>query len=83
MIFQEEINLPNLINNEFSLQFTAKPPGSIQINLNLQGDVTGDDWQRRFLAQNSVAMLEQCCSCSRQRCNNVVMLCCAKNRRCE
>ena len=39
--------------------------------------------QRRFLAQNSTAVLEQCCSCSRQRRNNVVMLCCAKNRRCE
>ena len=50
MIFHGEINLPNLINNEFNLQFTAKPPGSIQINLNLQGDVTRDDWQRRFLA---------------------------------
>ena len=81
MIFNEEINLPNLINNEFSWQFTAKPPGSIQINLNLKGDVTQDDWQRRFLVRNSIAMLEQCCSCSRQRRNNVVMLCWAKNRR--
>ena len=80
MIFHEEINLPNLINNEFSLQFTAKPPESIQISLNFKGDVTRDDSQRRFLAQNSTAMLEQCRSCSRQRRNNLVMLCCAKNR---
>ena len=79
MIFHGEINLPNHINNEFSLQFTARPPASIQINLNLKDDVTRDDWQRLFLAQNSTAMLEQCCSCSRQRRTNVVMLCCAKN----
>ena len=48
MIFHEEINLPNLINNEFSLQFTAKPPGSIQFNLNLkvmlQGRIGNDDF---------------------------------------
>ena len=31
------------------------------------GDVTRDDSQRRFLAQNIVAMLEQCC-------NNVVTI---------
>ena len=31
----------------------------------------------------SVAMLEQCCNHSKQRCNHVVMLCCAENRRCE
>ena len=83
MIFHGEINLPNHINNEFSLQFTARPPGSIQINRNLKGDVTGDDLQRRFLAQNSTAVFEQCCSCSRRRRNNVVTLCCAKNRRRE
>ena len=38
MIFRGEINLPNLINTEFSMQFTARPPGSIQVNLNLKGD---------------------------------------------
>ena len=48
-----------------------------------KSDVTRDDSQRRFLAQHCVAMLEQCYICSKQRRNNVVMLCCAKNRRCE
>ena len=28
-------------------------------------------------------MLEQCCNHSKQCCNNVATLCCAKNRRCE
>ena len=50
---------------------------------NLKGDVTQDDSQRRFLAQHSVAMLEQCCSHSKQCRNNVATLCYAKNRRCE
>ena len=49
----------------------------------LKGDVTPDDSQRRFLAQQSVAMLEQCCNYSKQCHNNVATLCCAKNRRCE
>ena len=43
---------------------------------NAKGDVTRDDSQRRFLAQHSVVMLEQCC-------NHVARLCCEKNRRCE
>ena len=42
-----------------------------------------DDLQRRFLAQHSVAMLEQCCKHSKHCRNNVATLCCAKNRRCE
>ena len=46
-------------------------------------DVTRDNSQRRFLAQHSVAMLEQCCNHSKQCRNNVATLCCAKNRRCE
>ena len=46
-------------------------------------DVTRGDSQRRFLAQHSVAMLEQCCTHSKQCCNNVATLCCAKNRRCK
>ena len=45
------------------------------------GDVTRDDAQQRFLAQHSVAMLEQCCKDSKQCCNNVAMLCWAKNHR--
>ena len=48
-----------------------------------KGGVTQDDSQRRFLAQHRVAMLEQCCNHSKQCRNNVAMLCCAKNRRCE
>ena len=42
--------------------------------------VTRDDSQRRFLAQNSAAMFEQCCNHSKQCCNNVATLCCAKNK---
>ena len=49
----------------------------------LKGDVTRDDSQRRFLAQHSVAMLEQRCDYSKQCQNNVATLCCAKTRRCE
>ena len=52
-------------------------------NNRLKGDVTRDYSQRRFLAQHSVAMLEQCCNYSKQCRNNVATLCCAKNRRCE
>ena len=48
-----------------------------------KGDLTGDDSQRRFLAQHSVAMLEQCCNHSKQCHNNVATLYCAKNGRCE
>ena len=39
--------------------------------------------QRRFLAQYTVAMLEQCCKHLKQCRNNVATLCYAKNRRCE
>ena len=46
-------------------------------------DVTRYDSQRRFLAQHSVAMLEQCCKYSKQCQNNVATLCYAKNRCCE
>ena len=48
-----------------------------------KADVIRDNSQRRFLAQHSVAMVEQCCKHSKQCRNNVVMLGCAKNRRCE
>ena len=48
-----------------------------------KGDVIRDDSQRRFLAQHSVAILAHCCNHSKQCRNNVVMLCCAKNRRFE
>ena len=42
----------------------------------IKGDGTRDDSQRRFLAQYSVAMLEQCCKHSKQCRNSVAMLCC-------
>ena len=45
-------------------------------NNRFKGDVIRDDSQLRFLAQQSVAMLEQCR-------NNVATLCGPKNRRCE
>ena len=48
-----------------------------------KGGVTRDDSRRRFLAQHSVAMLEQCCSHLKQCRDNVTTLCCAKSRRCE
>jgi len=49
----------------------------------VQANVTRDDLQRRFSAQHSVTMLEQCCDHSKQRRNNVTTLCCAKNRHCK
>ena len=45
--------------------------------------VTRDDPQGQFLAQHSIAMLEQCCNHLKQCRNNVVMLCCTKNRQWE
>ena len=43
-----------------------------------KGDVTRDYSQRRFLAQHSVAILEQCCNYSIQCRNNFAMLCALK-----
>ena len=40
--------------------------------LTLTSNVTRDDLQRRFLAQHSVAELEQCCNHSKQCCNAVL-----------
>ena len=54
-----------------------------RVERELKGDVSREDSQRRFLAQHSDAVLEQCWKHSTQYRNNVVMLCCAKNRRCE
>ena len=48
-----------------------------------QGDVTWDESQRKFWAQQIFAMLEQCCNYSEQCRNNVATLFCAKNRRWE
>ena len=46
-------------------------------------DVTRNDSQRRFLAQDNVVILEQCCNHSKQCRNNDATLGCAKNHRCE
>ena len=45
----------------------------------LQGTIR----KRRFLAQHSVAMVEQCRKHLKQCRNNIATLCCAKTRRCE
>ena len=42
--------------------------------------LTRDDSQRRFLAQNSAAVFEQCCNHTKQCRNNAATLCCAKNK---
>ena len=55
----------------------------VLVSRELKGDIRRDDSQRLFLAQHSVAMLEQCCNHSKQCRNNVATLCCAKNCRCE
>ena len=46
-------------------------------------DITRDDSQRRFLAQDSVGSLLRHCFEWLQHCSNIVTLCCAKTRRCE
>ena len=76
------------VRSEHGAQDTSIPPfsatfsGYHYIILPL-GDLTQDDSQRRFFAQHSVAMLEQCCNQSKQSRNNVEMMCCVKNRRCK
>ena len=47
---------------------------------NFQGNVTRDDLERRFSTQQRVAVLQQCGNHSKQCRNNVIKLCCAKNR---
>ena len=42
------------------------------VHCTTKGDVTRDDSRRRFFAQHSVALLEQCCNHSKQRCNTVL-----------
>ena len=51
--------------------------------MSTKGDVTQDDSQRRFLAQQNVATLLRRCFELLQHCSNIARLCCAKNRRCE
>ena len=48
-----------------------------------KGDVTRDDSQQRFLAQNGIATLLQHWVEWLQHCSNIATLCCAKDRRCE
>ena len=62
-------------SRQLLLQFTTG------ITIHDRTVVTRDDSQRRFLAQHSVAISEQCCVHSKQWLNNVATLCCAKNRR--
>ena len=59
-----------------SLSFTA-------VNRELKDDVTLDDSQQRFLAQQSVTALLWRCFEWLQHCSNIAMLCCAENRRCK
>ena len=63
--------------------FNKEPLTTVLVSFTTKGDDTWDDSQRRFLAQHSVAMLEQCCDHSKQCRNNVAKLCCVKNLRCE
>ena len=49
----------------------------------LSGVVKAVRYTGWFLAQHSVAMLEQCCHHPKQYRNNAATLCCPKNRRCE
>ena len=51
--------------------------------MSTKGDVTRDDSQRRFLAQQNVAKLLRRCFELLQNCSNIARLYCAKNRRCE
>ena len=52
-------------------QYCVTPPARAAAK-EAKGDVTRDDSQRRFLAQHTVAMLEQCCNHSKQ-CRNAVL----------
>lgn len=56
---------------------------SLTGNLSHKGHVKRDNLQRWFLAEHHTAMLEQCCSYPKQRCNNVAILCYPKNCCCE
>ena len=53
------------------------------LNARLRWCYTRADSQRQFLVQHSVAILERCCSYSKECRNNVATLCWAKNLRCE
>ena len=51
----------------------------VRFKVMLRGTIRND----YSVAQHSVAMLEQCCTYSKQCLNHVATLCCAKNRPCE
>ena len=63
-----------LLNRPIAFWTCPLPPAPSWFH---KGDVTGDDSQRRFLAQHSVGMLEQCCHRSKQCRSNVAALHCA------
>ena len=46
--------------------FIQYPDEKIYVSKQSKGDVKRDDSKRRFLAQHSIAMLEQCCNHSKQ-----------------
>ena len=70
-------------SRQLLLQFTTGITIYDIITIHDKTVVTRDDLQRRFLAQHSVAISEQCCVHSKQCLNNIATLCCAKNRRWE
>ena len=51
----------------------------VRLKVMLHGTIRND----YSVVQHSVAMLEQCCTYSKQCHNHVATLCCAKNRPCE
>ena len=63
--------------NGFLLNFR---PGCYLLKVMLHETIRNNDFEH---AQHNAALLEQCCNDSKQCRNNVVMLLCAKNRRCK
>ena len=57
----------------------SKQGHRVRFKVMLHGTIRND----YSAAQHSVAMLEQCCTYSKQCHNHVATLCCAKNRPCE
>ena len=60
--------------------FIQYPDEKIYVSKQSKGDVARDDSKRRILAQQSIAMLEQCCNHSKQCRNNVATLFCESSR---
>ena len=75
-----------LVSRQLRIETTSNPSRdspNCRACLQARGEVTRDNSKPQFLAQQSVAMLKQCCNHSKQYRNNVATLYCAKNRRCE